>query len=284
MSATEVKPNQPAVDERLQVGPAWIADHVNDASVRIVEIDVSANAYTKGHIPGAVLWNPYTDLRHADYSPIDDAEFAGLLTRSGIEPATTVVLYGYGAYLGFWLLGANGHERLRVMDGARERWTAAGYEWSGAVPAIEPARDARAIRGYELVTAAALCEAIERPDVLILDVRSAEEFAGERFWPSGATYDVGRKGHIPGAINLPCDLLRRGNGELKDASELRPLCEAHGVGPGHRVVTYCTIGNRASVAWFALRHVLGYPDVSVYYGSWVEWGRRADTPIEGSRA
>ena len=281
MPATGVKPNQPVVNEGLHVDPTWIADHLEDPAVRIVEVDVSPNAYAEGHIPGAVLWNPYSDLRHPDYAAIDDAEFIDLLVRSGVEPATTVVFYGYGAYLGFWLLRANGHERVKVMDGPRERWPAAGYEWSAAVPAIEPARDARVSPNRDLVsTRRALEDAIDSPDVLILDVRSAAEFAGERFWPSGAAHDVGRAGHVPGATNLPFDLLRADTGELKEARDLRALCEAQGLTPDRRVVTYCTIGNRASVAWFVLRHVLGYPDVSVYYGSWVEWGKLADTPIE----
>jgi thiosulfate/3-mercaptopyruvate sulfurtransferase len=281
MPATGVKPSQQPVNAELQVDPAWIASHVEDPAVRIVEIDVSPNAYAEGHIPGAVLWNPYSDLRHPDYSVIDDAEFIDLLTRSGVEPDTVVALYGYGAYLGFWLLRANGHERVKLMDGPRERWTAAGYQWSVAGPAIAPAHGARIAADHDLVsTRRALEDAINSPDVLILDVRSEAEFAGERFWPSGATHDVGRTGHVPGATNLPFDLLRDDTGELKEARELRALCEAHGITPDRRVVTYCTIGNRASVAWFVLRHVLGYPDVSVYYGSWVEWGKLADTPIE----
>jgi thiosulfate/3-mercaptopyruvate sulfurtransferase len=266
----------------LQVDPEWIAEHAQDEATRIIEVDVSPGAYDSGHIPGAVLWNAYTDLRRPDYGLVDDAELRALLTRSGIEPDSSVVLYGYGAYLGLWLLQATGHRGARVMDGPRERWTASGREWSLEAPSTPPAGTARVAWDPDMVTSReALQDTLAEPDdVLVVDVRSPAEFAGEIFWPSGATHDVGRTGHVPGAINVPFDLMRGESGELRPGVALRALFDAHGVEPGRRVVTYCTIGNRASVAWFALRHVLGCVDVSVYYGSWVQWGRRDDTPIE----
>ena len=115
---------------------------------------------------------------------------------------------------------------------------------------------------------------------VILDVRSDAEFAGERFWPSGATEGTGRPGHIPGAVHLRIDLLRTGDGAFKSAAELRQLLQDRGVVPERSVVTYCTIGNRASEAALVLKYLLGYPDVRVYYGSWAEWGTRTDTAIE----
>jgi thiosulfate/3-mercaptopyruvate sulfurtransferase len=114
----------------------------------------------------------------------------------------------------------------------------------------------------------------------ILDVRAKEEFSGERFWPSGATEGAGRAGRIPGAVHLPVDLARREDGSLADGRQLLRACEDLGLEPGQRVVTYCTIGNRASVVAFALREQLGYGEVAVYYGSWSEWGSRPDTPVE----
>jgi len=249
----------------------------------LVEVDVAAAAYDAGHIPGAVLWNAYSDLRRLDYSPVAFDELVTLLSRSGIEPSSTIVLYGYAAYLGFWLMKSIGHERVLLMDGPRERWEQAGYRWTQQ--ARRPAPVSYADRGGDETVIASRDEVarlIGRPDGLILDVRSRAEFDGDRFWPSGATENAGRSGHIPGAVHLPFDLLLDADRRLKDPREIRAICDAHGVEPDRRVVTYCTIGNRASLVWFVLGHVLGLPDVAVYYGSWVEWGKLADTPVEAS--
>ena len=111
-------------------------------------------------------------------------------------------------------------------------------------------------------------------------MRSREEYSGERFWPSGASEDAGRAGHAPGAISVPIQLLRNEDDSFKPLEELRRVLEHAGVGPDHRVITYCTIGNRAGQAWFALSRLLDYPDVGVYYGSWAEWGKAEGTPVE----
>ena len=111
-------------------------------------------------------------------------------------------------------------------------------------------------------------------------MRADAEYHGEIFWPSGATEDVGRAGHVPGAVCVPIDLLRTKGGKLKSPEELRRIVEHAGVAKDKTVITYCTIGNRASEAWFALKYLLDYPEVRVYYGSWVEWGKATDTPIE----
>lgn len=117
-------------------------------------------------------------------------------------------------------------------------------------------------------------------DTSLVDVRSNEEFAGERFWPSGATEGAGRAGRLPGAVHIPVELAQLEDGSLADGEVLRRECERLGVNPDQKVVTYCTIGNRASLVAFALKYLLGYPDVSVYYGSWSEWGSMPDTPVE----
>jgi thiosulfate/3-mercaptopyruvate sulfurtransferase len=250
-----------SVEVKALVGPDWIAARLDDPSVRIVEVDVSPAAFDAGHIPGAVFWNAYGDLRPVEYRPLAASEFSGLLSRSGIGPDTTVVFYGYGAYLGYWLLRSCSHARVCLMSGPRERWVEDGQAWDSST-------------GTGLVTRGDVFGLIGDPDAVLLDVRSREEFTGERFWPSGGMQDGGRAGHIPGAVWLPVDIARQSPGEIRDA------CEAAGVTPDRHVVVYCTIGNRASQVWFVLKQMLGYPRVSVYYGSWAEWGTALETPVE----
>lgn len=259
----------------------WIAAHLDDPAVRLVEIDVSRAAYDAGHIPAAVLWNAYTDLRDPGYQPVGLAELARLLSRSGITPEACVVTYGYSAPLGFWLLRAHGHEDVRMLVGARDQWAQTGHEWStDAATVRESVYPPIAAKRDLLATRDAVERAIDDPTQLVLDVRAEAEYSGEIFWPSGATEDVGRAGHVPGAVNVPIGLLRAEDGTLRDADELRDVFEQAGVTDDKAVITYCTIGNRASEAWFALKYLLGHPDVRVYYGSWVEWGNADDTPIE----
>ncbi len=261
--------------------PAWLAEHLNDPDVRVVEVDVSRAAYAQGHIPGAVLWNAYTDLHHTDYSPVERREFEELLSRSGLAPNATIVFYGYGPYLGFWLMKAYGHERALVFNGTRQGWREAGLPWTTALPEPVPSTyTLPAAEATQLMSLDALQSTLGSGNPLILDVRSEAEFSGERFWPSGATEGAGRPGHIPGAMHLHIDLLHTTNGAFKSAAELRQLFQERGVVPERSVVTYCTIGARASEAGLVLRYLLGYPDVRVYYGSWAEWGTRAQTPIE----
>jgi thiosulfate/3-mercaptopyruvate sulfurtransferase len=253
----------------------WVEAHLADDGVRLIEVDVTAAPYREGHIPGALLWNVYADLRHPDYSPATTSELGDLLARSGLDPETTAVFYGYAAHLGYWLMRSLGHDRALLLDGPRERWLESGRAFSEAVPEPVPA-EARALRSepsiaatYEDVLALA-----GSPDAVILDVRSQAEFDGVNFWPSGAPEEVGRPGRIPGAAHLPIELLRAKDGRFRSTTELTGALAAAGVAPDRRVVTYCTVGNRAAMAWFALTYLLDRPDAAVYAGSWAEWGFR----------
>ena len=237
------------------VNADWIAAHLDDRTVSIIEVDVSGAAYNSGHIPAAVLWNTYTDLRHADYTPMTTAEFEQVLSRSGVSPESTVVFYGYAPHLGYWLMKSHGHKQALLMDGPREQWEAAGNSWTTVVRPIVPSQYRLSQPDPGVASTLDEVEALVRQrGVVILDTRSPEEYSGERFWPSGATEGAGRPGHIPGAVHVHIDRLRTAEGHFKEANEIRQILESHGVAPDAKVVTYCTIGNRASQAWFALKY------------------------------
>ena len=259
----------------------WIARHVDDDTVRLVEVDVSPATYKKGHLPGAVLWNAYADLRDPSYRVVPAAQFEQVVSRSGISQDTTVVFYGYGALLGFWLMKAYGHRDVRVLNGSREDWEKQGGAWDSNLTSYAPTSYRLASADSSVLASQKDLEAaIKDKNSVILDVRSDAEYRGERFWPSGATADTGRAGHIRNAIHVPIDIVRSDGGAIKSEEELREIYVRAGVTPERRVITYCTIGNRASLAWFILSEVLNYPNVAVYHGSYVEWGKLPDTPID----
>ena len=275
MTASTISRALPLVD------PGWIDHHSRDARVRLVEVDVAAAAYREGHIPGAVLWNIYADLRDPGYAPIDPAGLEGLLSRTGVTRETTVVFYGYGAHLGYWLLKSHGHDDVRLLDGPRRQWLQAGYSWSLEQP--EPSSTDYPLTAPDPdvhVSREDVHAMLGRPGQVLLDVRSRAEYDGERFWPSGATEGAGRAGHLPGAVHLPIEALRDEEGRYREPEVMRRALLDRGVTPEQRIVTYCTIGNRASQAWYALSHLFGYPKTGVYHGSWAEWGKTPTVPIE----
>jgi thiosulfate/3-mercaptopyruvate sulfurtransferase len=269
-----------AARDAVLVQPEWLESHLHDPALRVVEIDVSPAAYRLGHVPGAVLWNIYQDLKDADYRLVDDAAIGMLFSRSGITPESTVVCYGYAPAMAFWLLKLYGHHDVRILDASRATWADAGRPWTTDVTVPTPSRygmplpDARIRADHRQVTAA-----IGDPTRILLDVRTDQEFTGERFWPSGGMEDGGRAGHVPTAINLTTEGILDEHGGFRGPDELRGLFSPAGLPDGAAVITYCTIGGRASTAWFALTYLLGRDDVRVYDGSWAEWGRMAATPV-----
>lgn len=276
------RPAERSGDEML-VDRHWLDAHLLDPAVRVVEVDVSPAAYDDWHIDGAVLWNIYTDLKDADYRLAGAAAVERLMARSGIGPDSTVVFYGYAPALGVWLMKLYGHADARILDCSRDTWRAEGRSRSTAAsqPAaggFRPGGEDPRIRADQV----AVRDAIGQLGTTLVDVRSAAEYRGECFWPSGGMEPGGRAGHVPSAIHQPIDGLYNDDGSFRSAAELRGVFSPAVLDGGGELITYCTIGGRAATAWFVLTCLLGRDRVRVYDGSWAQWGRTAGTPVERS--
>jgi thiosulfate/3-mercaptopyruvate sulfurtransferase len=274
---------EPGTRAGVLVSPAWLDAHLHDPGVRVVEVDVSRRAYDEWHIAGAVLWNVYADLKDADYRLAGAAATQRLFARSGIRPDSTVVFYGYAPAMGFWLMKLYGHADVRILDCSRDTWqrgdhprssTAAGPAATGYTLARQ---DDQLRAGHAAVRAA-----IADPGATLLDVRTQAEYRGERFWPSGGMEPGGQAGRVPSAVHQPIDDLYDDRGAFRPGTDLRQVFYAVDPGDAGELITYCTIGGRASTAWFVLTYLLGHENVRVYDGSWAEWGRMTGTPIERS--
>jgi thiosulfate/3-mercaptopyruvate sulfurtransferase len=211
---------------------------------------------------------------------VDTDAIRALLGRSGITPDQTVVFYGYAPSLAFWLLKSYRHRDVRILNASRTVWQEQARPWT-TEPAPDPEPTPYQLPEQDHEFRAELgdvLEAIGEPYTTILDVRSAAEFNGERFWPSGAPEPDGRAGHIPTALNIDAAALFDDRGRFLDHTALQSLFAP--IDPDSEVITYCTIGNRASAMWFAMRYLLGHQRARVYDGSWAEWGHSEVTPID----
>ena len=271
------------------VSTDWVAAHLEDPAVRLLESDEDVLLYDTGHLPGTLKLDWVEDLNDSlvrDYIGQDAME--RLLRRKGINPGDRVVLYGdknnWWATYAFWVLRLFGVEGLAVMDGGRQRWTEEGRPLETRKPEVVPGRIRVAERKDAPLRAF-------REDVLahvragrrLVDVRSPEEYRGERLhmadYPNEGAL---RGGHIPGARNVPwARAVDAATHCFKSAAELRAIYEnEQALSPGEEIIVYCRIGERSSHTWFVLTYLLGYSGVRNYDGSWTEWGNAVRAPIE----
>jgi thiosulfate/3-mercaptopyruvate sulfurtransferase len=285
-TATEISQTGYARPEVL-VDTNWVAQHLNDSKVKIVEVDVDTNAYDTGHIKGAIGLDWRKDLQAR---PIRDLlpkeEFEALLSSKGIGNDDTVIAYGdnnnwFAAWF-VWNLKYYGHKDARLINGGRKKWQDEGRELVTEAPSIKPSsykvgQPDKAIRALRDEVRAELGKA----GVVLVDVRSPKEYSGELLAPENLPQEgAQRGGHIPGAKNIPWAQAVREDGTFKSVEELRELYQSKGVTPDKAVIAYCRIGERSSHSWFVLQYLLGYPNVRNYDGSWTEWGSLIGAPIE----
>jgi thiosulfate/3-mercaptopyruvate sulfurtransferase len=269
------------------VDTEWVAQHLNDPTVRIVEADEDPLLYEVGHIPNAVKLDWHTDVQdplRRDF--VNREAFEALMRRYGISNDTTVVFYGdknnwYAAY-SYWLFKYYSHQNAKIMNGGRTKWEAEGREYTKDVPqfapteyhAKEPDQNIRAFRRQ-------VESVLEQGGAALVDVRSNDEYTGKlihmiNYPQEGAQ----RGGHIPGAKNIPWATAANADGTFKSAEELRQIYGNQGVTSDKQVIAYCRIGERSAHTWFVLTQLLGYPNVRNYDGSWTEWGNLVNAPIE----
>lgn len=278
---------QYAHPDRL-VSTDWLAEHLNDPGVVIVESDEDVLLYDTGHIPGAVKVDWHMDLNDAvrrDY--LDGEKFAALMSARGISRDHTVVFYGdnfnWWAAYALWVFTLFGHPDVRLLDGGRKKWSAEGRTMTTDVPNRPRAEYPTVVRNDTAIRAF-------RDDVKthldakgrLIDVRSPQEFSGQLLhMPDYPQEGALRGGHIPGANNVPWKRAANEDGTFKLGPELQALYEDEvGLTASDDVVAYCRIGERSSHTWFVLTHLLGYEQVRNYDGSWTEWGNLVGAPIE----
>jgi thiosulfate/3-mercaptopyruvate sulfurtransferase len=268
------------------VEPQWLEEHLNDDSIRIVEVDENPDLYREAHIPGAIGFDWKTDLQDQvkrDFLSPD--EFGRLFGSRGISNEHQIILYGdrnnwFAAYT-YWYLKYYGHENVKLLNGPRERWISEGRPTTTEVPSY-PEATFEAKPGNENIRARRdeVLDAIGNGRTLV-DVRSPQEYSGELISPIGYEQEgAQRGGHIPGAKSIPWAQAVKEDGTFKSADELRDLYGGKGALSGSPIIAYCRIGERSAHTWFVLRELLGQDDVKNYDGSWTEWGNMVNVPVE----
>ncbi len=277
------------VHPEVLVSTEWVARNIDNSSVRLIESNEDQLLYKSGHIKNAVEVDWIHDLNdpvRRDY--LDSETFASMTSRIGITPETTLVFYGdknnWWACYALWVFGLFGHTNVKIMDGGRLKWVQEGRELTREVPHFQQT-------SYGSVTRDDSRDRVFRDGVLshlqqagqLVDVRSPEEFSGERLhMPDYPNEGALRGGHIPGARSIPwARAISPDDGTFLSAENLRSIyVDEHQLKPEAPTVAYCRIGERSSHTWFVLKYLLGFQQVRNYDGSWTEWGNLVGVPIE----
>ena len=271
------------------VSPAWLAENIGNPLVRIIEVSClrNPNSYFEGHIPGAVFWPWMECLWHpTDRDFVTPEAFSKMMGKSGVRHETTIVLYSddiqFATYA-CWVCTMRGHSRIKLLNGNREVWGKGKRAFTREIPRIHDSDyPIRPIEEGCRIGREAILQGLNDPERVLLDLRSPEEFQGERVSPPWFAVDHGavRKGHIPGARHLFYKELLNEDQSFKPPDELREAFEKRGATPDKEIVCYCRLSHRGSMAWFIAKYLLEFPEARVYDGSWTEWGSMVGMPIE----
>jgi thiosulfate/3-mercaptopyruvate sulfurtransferase len=266
----------------------WLAEHLHDANLRIVESDEDILLYDQGHIPGAVMIDWVADLNdkvRRDY--LGREGFEALCSKNGISNDTTVIFYGdknnWWACYAFWVFQLFGHTNAKILNGGRKKWIDEKRELSKAKPNLTSTTyHAQERTDYKIRAFRDQVLAHVQAKGPLVDVRSPAEYTGELLHMEAYPQEGAlRGGHIPGAKSIPWGKSVKEDGTFKSVEELRDLYEKqNGLKADQNVIAYCRIGERSSHSWFVLTYLLGYPSVRNYDGSWTEWGNLVGAPIE----
>lgn len=270
---------------RIVVTPDWVAAHLHDPTLVLIEIGEKSD-YDRGHIPGArflefeKVSTPEGSGLDLELPPVDD--LVRVFEDLGVTDQSTVVVY-FGkewvtaaarVYLTLDYLGLRG--RSHYLDGGLPAWRSTGHKVSTEIPQFTKGKLTPHPRSDVVTTVNYVSKELHQPGVALVDVREPDCYSGEH------NCHFRRPGHIPGAVNIPVEAVINSDGELKNAEQLRRIFTDAGVHRGDQVITYCHIGQRASLLYIVARE-LGY-DARMYDGSYEEWSSREDLPVEHSAA
>ncbi|MEM7592789.1 MAG: sulfurtransferase [Cyanobacteria bacterium P01_A01_bin.83] len=264
------------------VSTQWLAKHLDDPKLRIIEIDLNSQAYDQGHIPGSIFWSAMTQLSSNMSLNLDPASMSRVLSNSGITNDTTVVTV-HGDFVGtsggtFWQLKLLGHKDVRILNGGRQKWQEEGLPLTINKTKFKPTTYKIKDLDHSLrISTIEVQESIEKNAPILLDVRTLQEYRGEIYLQAPPQADE-KGGHIPGAINIDYELAHNEDGTFKSAAQLQ---EIYGdlISSGKEIIPYCAVGGRSGHTWYVLKYLLGCERVRNYDGSWNEWSRLANAPI-----